>query len=762
MNPMLRLFFCLFCFSLSLSGYAQKILQYEGQLIDAENNTPIPFALIADQHGKYGGISDENGNFSFKAPAGIVFTFSSVGYKTTSSPLQASQTISLIPAAKQLENVMILANESPEKILERADKTIQLEELKSLPQFLGETDIIKNIQMQAGVSTVSEGTSSFFVRGGSADQNLILLDGVPIYEVSHLFGIVSVFNQDMLSSSDLYTGGIPARYGSRLSSVLDAKTKKPDLHQLNISGGVGLLSSRINVESPIIKEKLSVSISGRRSYIDYFQKQLAPEEAKRNFIYFGDLYGQIYFRPSEKDQIHISVYYGRDQFTSIDNFSFSWGNKLAQINWDHYFHKNFYIKTGANFSEFGFQMNNPADPQLAFLWENQVQNTQLFSEMNWKYSKSDLQIGLQANYSHYRPGEISPLSTFSQFLEFNLPQYHNTEYSIYIQENYSWDKLQMSFGLRSSVFQHIGPWEIRQNGQKISKIKDLAPVSSFYHISPRLNIHYQPKKNTDLFFTFQNMYQPVHQITNGTIPLPFNTWIPSFKNLNPQTSIQYTLGIEEQLNASFSTRVELFYKELTNVSEFSDNAQTIGNPDLIYDVRQGRGMGRGVEFTIDKTKGKLKGQFNYTYSRSIRKIDGVNQGKQYDTSFDRPHIFNLWMTYKINEQWKVGSTFQYASGRPTTLPSSKYQFRGYALNYFPQRNNYRMPDFHRLDLSATWTPKSNQDRRFKSSLTMGVYNVYNRKNLFTIMASNDPSGKAVFKQVYLFPVMPTLSYNFEF
>ncbi len=740
---------------------AQEGVILNGIIYDAQTNTPVPFAHIIVDEQRNVITSDAVGAYNFTGQLNQLVTIQSIGYSSKTLRLEQNHQIYLEPQTTQLQEVVITAQEQEISRLNRPSKEITIAELQELPQFMGEVDIIKHVQMQSGVSQVSEGSSSFFVRGGSSDQNLILLDGVPVYEVSHLFGIISVFNPDILASSDLYNGGIPAQFGSRLSSVLDAKTTRPDLERFTMKGGIGVLASRLNVSTPIVKEKLAISMSARRSYIDLFQKKLGPPEAQKNFIHFSDLYGQILYQPTDKDKIHFSAYYGHDQFTSQENFAFSWGNQLMQISWEHYFNSGIFLRSGINHSRFGFQMDNPSDPQLAFLWENEVSKTQLFTELNWEFSKSSLQVGLQANYSHYKPGEVSPISTFSQFLEFNLPQYHNTEYSPYIQQQFQWNNVQLAMGVRASIFQHIGPWEDPKSNQSTA-IKDLVPVHNYYHLSPRVNLHYQPANELDLFFTYQKMYQPVHQITNGTIPLPFNTWIPSFKDLAPQTATQITIGATQKISQGYELKVESFFKLMRNVSEFSDNAQTIGNPELIYDVRQGNGYGRGIETSLSKTSGKLKGQINYTYSRSSRTIEGVNQGKQYRTSFDRPHILNLWMSYKFNPQWSVGATFQYASGRPTTLPSGKYKFRGYSLNFFPQRNNYTMPDFHRLDLSATYRPKSNDKHRFKSSFSLSIYNTYNRKNLFTIFASQDRSGQPVFKQIYLFPVMPTLTYNFEF
>lgn len=777
------LFTTLFLFS--FSAWSQQKFTLNGYVRDASNGEELLGVTVYVPQLKAGTVTNDYGFYGLTLPRGtyqVQFTY--VGFDTQTITVDlskdVSQNIEMASEASVIQEVVIEDKAIDENVIsvQMSKNTLNMNQVRKLPALFGEVDIIKNIQMLPGVVSAGEGTSAFFVRGGSADQNLILIDEAPVYDPSHLFGLFSVFNADVIKDSELYKGGIPARFGGRLSSILDVRSKDGNNKQFAAAGGIGLLASRLAIEAPIVKDKSSFIISGRRSYVDGFLK-LAGED---NLVHFYDVNAKFNFRHNNKNRFFLAFYAGRDVFNFGDNFSFGWGNKTGTFRWNHLFNERLFLNTSLIASQFDYELGIK-DVTQGFTWTSDLQEMSIKNDLSYSLNQSnEITFGYHLTGRRFAPGNITPSSSESFFGGLKQQHMYALDHAFYAaNQQRLTDDLLIDYGVRLSVFQSVGRGNVYLyvdpfNNIKIERIDTLSfgkgqTIKTYVNLEPRLSLRYLLGNGQSVKISYNRMVQNTHLISSGTVPVPFNTWNPSNYYLRPQLADQFAAGYFRNLKDNqYEFSVEAFYKNMKDVTDFADNADLFFNEDLSTEYRQGKAWSYGTEWMINKTTGKLTGMVSYTWSKSLRKIEGVNQGKQFLANYDRRNVANIQATYDKNDKWSFGALFTYSTGRPITLAEGSYEYGPYRPDILGERNSYRLPDFHRLDLSATLNPTKNTSRRWKGQWVFSIYNVYSRKNAFTIYTRTlkdkegntiDPNKKEV-RMIYLFPILPSVTYNFKF
>lgn len=771
---------------LPLVSLAQEKLTVSGYIKDASNGEELIGVTVYVPEISTGAVTNVYGFYSLTLnPGKYKLQYSYVGFitQTLEIDLTKNETRNLELSAEtfQMDEVVVKAERTDANVssIQMSKRQINIDQVRKLPAVMGEVDLIKNIQMQPGVISAGEGTSSYFVRGGSADQNLILIDEAPIYDPSHLFGLFSVFNADVIKESELYRGGIPSRFGGRLSSILEVRTKDGNNKKFAGSGGIGSLASRLMLEGPIKKDKSSFIISGRRSYVDAFLK--AADQ--KNSVYFYDLNAKYNWKPNNKNRFYAAFYSGRDEFKFDRNFGFGWGNSTATLRLNHLFSDRLFSNTtliGSNF-DYKLEFN---DPLQGFEWKSRLEQFSLNNDLTYFINPlNELSFGHQLSFRRFQPGSISPTSQNSIFENIEMGKQFALDQAFYIdnQQKLS-DKINLSYGARLSIFQSIGKsdvytYEDPQDNVTITRTDTLhygsfEKIKTFINVEPRFSIRYAINSNSAIKASYNRMVQNTHLISNGTVPLPFNTWNPSGYYLKPQLADQVAIGYFRNVKDNmFELSVESFYKNLQNVTEFADNANVFFNPDLSVEFRQGKSHAYGVEFIAEKKEGQFSGFVSYTLSKVTRQIDGVNHGKEFLANYDRRNVINATATYDLNPKWSFGASFSYSTGRPITLPSGRYEFEDFNADLITDRNGYRLPSFHRLDLSATLNPQKHLDRKWHGQWVFSLYNAYNRQNPFSLYTriKQDKDGNIIgdgtekeARLIYLFPILPSVTYNFNF
>ncbi|HEY4656205.1 MAG TPA: TonB-dependent receptor, partial [Cyclobacteriaceae bacterium] len=719
------------------------------------------------------------------APGRYQVQFSYVGFRTVTLEIDlqkdTSRNIELAAEATFIEEVVVEDKRLDANVedVQMSRNTINMNQVRKLPALFGEVDIIKNIQMLPGVITAGEGTSSFFVRGGSADQNLILIDEAPVYDPSHLFGLFSVFNADVIKESELYKGGIPARFGGRLSSILEVRTKDGNNKELHGTGGIGSMASRIMVEGPIKKEKSSFIVSARRSYADLFLRA-ANED---NLVYFFDINAKINWRHNNNNRFFAAFYAGRDDFSFSDDFGFSWGNATATFRWNHLFNDRLFSNTSLIASNFDYALEI-IDPAEGLKWTSNLQELSLKNDLSYFINPdNELSFGYHITGRRFSPGKIRPNTSGSIFTTVELQNLYALDHGLYISNRQQLgERFTLDYGVRLSIFQQMGKTDVYVYEDPYDNVNVVRTdtlhydawdnIKTYVNLEPRVGLRYVLAPGQSLKVSYNRMVQNTHLIASGTVPVPFNTWNPSSTYLKPQLADQVAAGYFRNFNDNtYELSVETYYKAMRNVTDFADNAQLFFNQDLSTEFRQGKSSSYGVEVMLNKTKGRLTGSVAYTWSRTVREIDGVNHGNEFFANYDRRNVFNVYATYELNPRWTFGASFNYGTGRPITLPAGKFEFGNYNPDVITERNGYRLAAYNRLDLSATLKTRQRPDRKWKGEWVFSVFNVYNQQNPFTIYTrtKQDDDGNIIgdgtekeARLVYLFPILPSVTYNFKF
>ncbi|MEM1135511.1 MAG: TonB-dependent receptor [Bacteroidota bacterium] len=770
---------------ISFYSFSQQNYTISGYVKDAGTGEELLGVTLFVEEIKNGVVSNPYGFYSITLPEGEYnLTLSFIGYETLKKKIKLSQNqslnLQLSESTTQLQEVVVEAEEEDHNVkdLSIGKSEINIVQVKNLPALFGEPDIIKMVQMQPGVLTAGEGTSAFFVRGGSADQNMILLDEAPVYDPSHLFGLFSVFNADVIKSSELYRGGIPAQYGGRLSSLLDVRTKDGNTNRLSGAGSIGTLASKIMLEGPIVRDKSSFIISGRRSYADLIAKAVGQSIP----VYFYDLNAKVNWKPNNKNRFFLAAYLGRDVI-NFDDGGIGWGNKTTTFRWNHLFSERLFSNTTFAFSDFDYKISLDDDTQ-GFEWTASMQEATLKKDLTFFLNpKNEISFGASATYRRFSPGRIVPKGDRSIFTTVQLDKMYAMDYAFYLGNTQQiTDRFSVQYGLRYSIFQNTGKADVKIyedptdnvdiNVLEVRKYDRFEPIKTFHNLEPRFSARYTLNDASSLKASYQRMIQNIHLIANSTVPIPFNTWAPSSLYLDPQKSDQISVGyFRNFVSNTYEFSTEIYYKEMMNVTDFADNAQLFFNEDLATEYRQGDSDSYGIEFNVKKNEGRLTGFANYTWSKTTRVVPDVNQGMEFLSNFDRRHSFNIAATYQLSERYMLGANFVYYTGRPITLPTGRYEFDGYNVDLISERNGYKLSDFHRLDISVTREGKKNSTRKWKTSQNLGIYNVYNRRNPFTIYSRTrqnddgdvigDGSEKEL-RRVSLFPILISYAWRVRF
>lgn len=783
---MRKTFFAILVMLFATAVFAQQKYTLNGYVRDASNGEELLGVTVYVKELKNGVISNSYGFYSLTLePGTYTIRYSFIGYHAVEQEVvldkDISLNISLEEESVELEEVVVTGKAPEENVvsIQMSRNELNIDQVKKLPALFGEPDIIKTIQLLPGVISAGEGTSSFFVRGGSADQNLILIDEAPVYDPSHLFGLFSVFNADIIKDSELYKGGIPARFGGRLSSILDVRTRDGNNKEFEGEAGIGLLASSVSLEGPIKQNESSYLISARRSYVDLFLRAADND----NLVYFYDVNAKVNWRANNKNRFFLSLYSGRDDFSFGDDFGFNWGNRTATFRWNHLFNDKLFSNTSliaSNF-DYGLESSSAAD---GFTWDSDLQEYSLKNDLNYYVNPQfELDFGYHFTYRRFAPGEIIPKEG-SIFKETRLQNEYALDHAFYLGAQHSLsDKLTFIYGARLSIFQSVGKGDVYLYENDLDNVNPtridtlsfgrLEPIKTYVNLEPRVSMRYMLNPQSSVKLSYNRMVQNTHLISSGTVPLPFNTWAPSSYYLKPQLADQIAAGYFRNFkDNTYEVSVEAYYKKMDNATDFADNAQLFFNTDLVTEYRQGEARGYGLEVFVQKKKGELTGFASYTWSRADRTIDGVNLSKTFLANHDRRHSFNMLATYDYNDKWSFGGSFTYGTGKPTTVPSGTYQWGdGYIADVITERNGYRLPAFHRLDLSATLTPRKNKDKKYETSWVFALYNAYSRQNpfsLYTRVAQNkdgeiigDGTQKEA-RMIYLFPLLPSVTYNIKF
>lgn len=761
------------CFS--FLGYSQTAT-ISGSVKDAKNGEDIFGAIITVKElENVGAKTNAYGFYSLTLDTGrYTILFRSYGFESQELEvyLTSNQTINIelfTPKdVQEIAEVKVSATKENENITSSgmAVTTFDPKSIETIPVIFGEKDIMKTLQLTPGVKSAGEGNSGFYVRGGGADQNLVLLDEATVYNASHLLGFFSVFNSDAIKDVSLYKSGIPAEFGGRASSVMDVKMKDGNNKKFGASGGIGLISSRLAIEGPIVKDKGSFIISGRRSYLDLFLKLSGDESLEKTKLYFYDLNLKANYKIGEKDRIFLSGYFGRDNFELADLFSFGWGNATGTLRWNHIVNDKLFSNTSVVFSNFDYQFSVGGEDD-AFGVKSSIQDWNLKQDFSYyANSNNSLKFGFNAVYHTFKPGALS--SESGSFNEIRLDDKYALELGVYIQNDQKiGNRFNIMYGLRYSGFDYLGAgkaYTFNEDGTKIDEqsYSQFETIKYYHGLEPRISMSYVISEKNSIKLGYNRNYQYLHQLSNSTTNSPTDSWVPSSNNVKPQIADQVALGYYQNLKSNeYIITTEIYYKHLQNQIDYKNGASLFLNNEVEGDLVYGMGRTYGLEIQLEKKKGKFTGWLSYTLSRSLRQFDEINEGKEFSARQDRIHDISLVLMYKINKALAVSSSFVYYTGNAVTFPSGKYEVNGTLIPYYTERNGYRMPDYHRLDIGLTWYMK--ERKKFEHNLNVSIYNVYARENAYTITFQQDPDDatKTQAVQTTLFKLVPSITYNFN-
>ncbi|TGE14853.1 TonB-dependent receptor [Hymenobacter elongatus] len=755
-----------------------------GYLKDAANGEALVGATVVVKSLGIGATANEYGFYSLTLPKGTyTITYTFVGYEPQNTPLVLSENLTrsvrLATQGLQTDEVLVTGKKPDENVksTEMGTSRLDMKTVKLMPALLGEVDVIRSIQLLPGISTVGEGASGFNVRGGGVDQNLILLDEAPIYNASHLFGLFSTFNPDAVKDIKLVKGGIPAQYGGRLSSLLDVRMKEGNTQRLGVTGGVGLIMSRLAVEAPIVKDKGSFIVAGRRSYGDLFLK-FVPDQ-KDNQAYFYDLSAKANYTLGDQDRVYISGYLGRDVFAFGKDFKNTLGNRTGTVRWNHVFNSRLFANVTGLVSKYDYGLGVPEGNQ-SFDWKSNIVNYSAKADFNYyRTPQSTLNFGAGAIYYTFLPGRVTPISANSIFRTIALDNQRAVEYSAYLDNEQTFSpRLSAQYGLRLSMFDYMGSgstvYEYEgPNGWQKTPVnpRQYAAgklIKRYPNLEPRASLRYSLNGHSSLKASYNRMVQYIHLVSNTTASSPLDVWTPSTNNIKPEHADQLAVGYFRNFkDNAYEASVEVFGKRMDNQIDYINGANTLLNRYLEAELLYGRGRAYGAEFYVKKNEGRLTGWVSYTLSRSERQINGINNNEWYVNKYDKTHYLSVVGIYTLTPRWTVSSTFNYSTGIATTFPDSRYVYQGLVIPNVngDVRNNYRVPAYHRLDLAATYEGKPDPSRRWHSSWTFSVYNAYGRRNPYSIyfrQNADNPAKTEAVRLAVFGTVLPSASYNFNF
>ena len=792
-----RSIYCLLCFFVSvnlLHAQQKESFTLSGIVKEANSNETMIGVNVTIPALQTGTTTNEYGFYSITLPKGSYeVQYSFVGFRDQNRTIVLSsdvkQNLSLDFASENLDEIIIEQNTERISIRqpEMSVNKLSIATIKQLPVVFGEVDVIKSLLLLPGVTNAGEGASGFNVRGGAVDQNLILLDEATIYNSSHLFGFFSVFNPDAIKDLKLYKGGIPARFGGRVSSVLDIYQKDGNSKRFGASGGIGLISSRLLLEGPLKKDRGSFLIGGRSSYAHLFLKFTDNENA----AYFYDLNTKLSYQLNDKNTLFLSGYFGRDVFNLSDLFVNTYGNTVVSSRWNHIYNDQLFSNLSLIYSDYYYGLKLDF---IGFDWNSGIVNANLKYDFKHYLSNNlKLNYGIHATYHEFNPGEIRPLPESRGIVASNLIKKYALENALYLGVNQSIGKnINVEYGLRYSSFLRYGQSSLNQyaddtpvlynaeqqvyfSAEPIGTVSNAGKViKSFGNFEPRLAISYAFSDTNSIKASYNRMAQYLHLISNTSSPTPLDVWTPSGPFVKPQIADQVALGYFRNIaDNQFSLQLETYYKEVKNRINYIDGAELIANDAIEQVLLNGEARSYGLEFLLTKNKtttNKISGWLAYTLSRSEERTpgrtaveSGLNNGNWFPSNYDKTHDISFTMTYELSKKWSFSTNFTYQTGQTTTYPNSQYQYSNIIVPNFSSRNSNRLPSFNRLDLSATLKPKRRADKRWKGEWVFGIYNVYDRRNAASItFGENEDTGRNEATKLSIFGIVPSVTYNFKF
>ncbi len=779
------LFFCHL-----LNGQSKYTLS--GTIIESKGNETLIGVTIIVPELNTGTTTNEYGFYSLTLNEGtykVVYSF--LGFKTVERDINLNRdmtiNMSLEESFEELDEVVI--EENVERVnIRRAQMSVNrlsIGTVKQVPVVLGEADVVKSLLLLPGVSSAGEASSGFNVRGGAVDQNLILLDEATIFNSSHLFGLFSVFNPDAIKDVKLFKGSIPARYGGRVSSVLEIFQKEGNKREFKGNGGIGAVASRLLLEGPIQKEKSSFLLGGRASYAHLF----LPLFDIDNKAYFYDLNTKLNFNLNENNSLYFSGYFGRDLFSINDSFINIYGNAVINARWNHIFSNKLFSNASLIYSDYFYGLELDF---VGFEWNSGIVNFNLKYDLK-QYVNDKLQInyGLNNTYYVFNPGKIEPNSSDSGIVEDQLTKKYANELAGYVDvEHDITDNLSINYGLRVSHFTRLGQDELNvyQNNQPVTfdpflliyeSAEPIDTVNSgrsetlrdFTNLEPRVSLAYTLDDNNSIKASYTRLAQYLHLLSNTSSPTPLDVWTPSGPFVEPQLLDQYALGYFRNIKeGAYSLETEVYFKKLKNRIDYIDGANLIANDAIEQVILNGEGRAYGLEILFRKNEGDFTGWFSYTLSKSEQRTPprnageiGINNGAWYNTPWDKTHDMAIYGNYKLNDKWSFNTNFIWQTGQPTNYPIGQFEFQGIVIPYYGLRNVERLPDYHRLDIAATLTPRKNKNKKFNSEWVFSIYNIYNRRNAASInFRRNQDTGQNEAVRTSIFGIVPSVTYNFKF
>jgi CarboxypepD_reg-like domain/TonB dependent receptor/TonB-dependent Receptor Plug Domain len=761
---------------LSITTIFGQNFTISGTLKDATNGEDlIGASVVLKDKPSVGVTTNTYGFYSLTLPKGsYTIRFQYIGYTAIDEKIVLDKDLKfnkeLSPESTLIQEVVIKA-EKDNKNVSRNDMSVTKLDPKSVenvPVIFGEKDIIKTLQLTPGVKSAGEGNSGFYVRGGAADQNLILLDEAPVYNASHLLGFFSVFNSDALKDVTLYKGSAPAEFGGRGSSVLDIKMKDGNNKKFNASGGLGAISSRLTLEAPLQKDEGSVMISARRTYADLFLKLLKDTTINQNVLYFYDLNAKANYRLGKKDRLFLSGYFGRDVL-GAQGFGLNWGNYTGTLRWNHLFSDKLFSNTSVIYSNFDYQFNVGRTADVAFTVKAAIKDINAKQDFTYfPNNKNTIKFGVNFIDHTFLPTSLTagPKSGFANSV---TPNKYAYEGGIYVQNDMKVnEKIGFQYGLRYSFFDYRGAgtaYTFNNFGDQTSKIDYTSKQSiKFYGgFEPRFSGKYQLNDESSIKASYSRNYQFLHLLSNSTTSSPTDLWVPSSNNVKPQLIDQVSLGYFRNFNDNaYEFSFETYYKTLQNQIDYRNGADLIFNDKYEGALTYGKGIAYGAEFYLKKIKGDFTGWISYTLSRSLRQFNDINKGDFYPAKQDRIHDISIVGIYKLSKKLTVSANWVFYTGDAVTFPSGKYKVEGATIPYYTERNGYRFPNYHRLDLGVTLQGK--QRKNYESSWNFSVYNAYARENAYSItfQQNKDNPQKTEALRTSLFRIIPSVTYNFKF
>lgn len=772
----LHLIFSLLLILPNIGSFAQNKFTISGTVKDAQTGETLIGASIRLQEVAGNGSStNAYGFFSINAIAGNYSVMVSyIGYeaviKTINLQTNIRLNVELNPGTSLSEVVISGKAAKNEQVVnpQMGIDKLSMSDIKNIPVLFGEKDILKTIQLLPGIKSAGEGNSGFYVRGGSADQNLILLDEATVYNASHLLGFFSTFNADAIKDVSLYKGGMPAQYGGRLASVVDIKMDDGNQKGFAAEGGIGLIASRLKVEGPIVKDKGSFMISGRRTYADLFLGLSGDSTLKESSLYFYDLNAKANFLLNDKNRIYLSGYFGKDVLGLGNTFSMNWGNATTTARWNHLFSSKLFSNTTLIYSNYNYTIQNSSNSN-DFKVTSSIKDYHL--KQDFQYYANDqhiLRFGLNVIHHTIAPGKITTSAT-SGINDKSIEDRYGLETAAYIADEWkAGNRLSVIYGLRLSSFSLLGPGVFRTYAPD-GAIKNTATynagtmVKSYLNLEPRASLSYQLDSSSAVKASYNRNTQNMHLLSNSTATLPTDLWVMSSNNIKTEIADQGALGYYRNFKDNqYEFSAEVYYKDMQNQIDYKNAAELRANENVESQLLFGNGRAYGIELFVKKKYGDFNGWIGYTLSRTERSFHGINDGAYFPAKQDRTHDLSAVAIYQISKRWTFSGTFVYSTGNAVTFPSGKYTVDGQTTLYYGPRNGYRMPDYHRLDIGATL--EGRQRKWFQSSWTFGLYNAYNRKNAYVIDFKDDPDdpSRTQAEQTALFGIIPSVTWNFKF